>query len=250
MNIETRYRKDIQQADNPLLSYLLNTKHLGNLGVLRADAVENDLKGYGRRDDILQYQDYHRKLEFECFQDQDEMLTCMSKQFSTYEKNQRTRRYSVDFDAPTVEPTASIDDVVGDKLTREESSDQQGLTELRRRLLGRRQSMVLEPGKSTDRQIEDQDNLQNELVHDMTKLVGSLRQGATAFQNALEEDRFVLDAAEIGVQVASRSLTDIGDKLKRYDRKKLGYLFYILATLSMIIGLLVTFVIIKLFPAL
>ncbi|CAR29995.1 ZYRO0G21846p [Zygosaccharomyces rouxii] len=250
MDVETRYRKDMDYANDPLLSYLLNTKHLGNLSVLTADAVKSDLKGYGRRNNILQYQEQYGKLEFECFENQQDRLSLMSKEYRTCEESQRTRRFSVDFDVPGVESTASINGAVEEELGREESADQEGLTELRRRLLGRRHSVGSDVGRSTDRQIEDQDNLQNELVQDMTKLVGSLRQGATAFQNALDEDKFVLDAAEIGVQVASRSLTDISGKLKKYDKKKLGYLFYILATLFMIIGLLVTFVIIKLFPAL
>ncbi|GAV56385.1 hypothetical protein ZYGR_0BB01620 [Zygosaccharomyces rouxii] len=250
MDVEARYRKDMDYAGDPLLSYLLNTKHLSNLNILTTDAVKSDLKGYSRGNNILRYQECHGKLEFECFENQQDKLWLMAKEYRACEESQKTKRFSVDFDVPGVESNTSMDAAAEEELVREDSSDQEGLTELRRRLLGRRQSVGSDHGRSTDRQIEDQDNLQNELVQDMTKLVGSLRQGATAFQNALDEDKFVLDAAEIGVQVASRSLTDISGKLKKYDKKKLGYLFYVLATLFMIIGLLVTFVIIKLFPAL
>lgn len=249
MDIETRYRKDADDTNDPLLSYLLNTKQLGNLNVLTTDAVKRDLIGDGKRNSILQYQECHGKLEFECYATQQNKLSLMAKEYRACEEIQKTKRFSVDFDAPGEGFNTSMDGGVEEELLEEDNSEQEGLTELRRRLLGRRQSVSSEHGKSTDKQIEDQDNLQNELVQDMTKLVGSLRQGATAFQSALDEDKFVLDAAEIGVQVASRSLTDIGGKLKKYDKKKLGYLFYILATLFMVIGLLVTFIIIKLFPA-
>lgn len=249
MDAETRYREDMNYASDPLLSYLLNTKHLGNLNVLTTDAVKSDLKGYGRKNNILQCQERYGRLGFECLERQQNELSLIKEEYKAFEESQKAK-VTVDFDVPGKESNTDLNDGAEEELLREDSNDEEGLTELRRRLLGKRQSVGSEPGKSTDRQIEDQDNLQNELVQDMTKLVGSLRHGATAFQNALDEDKFVLDAAEIGVQVASRSLTDISGKLKTYDKKKLSYLFYILATLFMIIGLLVTFVLIKLFPAL
>ena len=132
------------------------------------------------------------------------------------------------------------------------------LSELRRRLLGKyrhHQSLgetghAADENESIDRQIESHDNIQQDLIQDMTKLVNSLKQGAVAFQSALDDDNQVLGAAEIGIQVASRGIADISGKLGRYDRKKLGYLFYIGAALFMFFGLIITFVIIKLFPAL
>ena len=136
--------------------------------------------------------------------------------------------------------------------------DDYELSELRRRLLGKyrhHQSSgetghAVDENESIDRQIESHDNIQQDLIKDMTKLVNSLKQGAVAFQSALDEDNQVLGAAEIGIQVASRGIADISGKLGRYDRKRLGYLFYIGAALFMFLGLIITFVIIKLFPAL
>lgn len=104
--------------------------------------------------------------------------------------------------------------------------------------------------KSVDRQIEDQDTLQQDLIQDMSKLVGSLKQGAVAFQSALDEDKQVLGAAEIGIQVASQGLMDVSGKLRKYDKSKLSYLFYITVFIFMILGLVFTFIIIQLFPAL
>lgn len=94
--------------------------------------------------------------------------------------------------------------------------------ELRKRLLGKGQNKGLgyETTKSVDRQIEDQDTLQQDLIQDMSKLVGSLKQGAVAFQSALDEDKQVLGAAEIGIQVASQGLMDVSGKLRKYDLGK------------------------------
>lgn len=248
MDVEQRYREDLEQGSDAFLAYLINTKYLNNLNIIRADAVENDLKYQGKNDCISKYQQSHRALEFECFEQQENKISSLARIYSEYQESQKTRKFSVDFDAANVEPT--VKDISEEEIIREESPDTDGLTELKRRLLGKRPSGEHDAEKSAEKQIEDQDNLQNDLVQDMTKLVGSLKRGASAFQSALEEDKFVLDAAEIGVQVASRSLTNVSGKLKKYDKKKLGYLFYILTTIFMILGLLVTFIIIKLFPAL
>ena len=183
-----------------------------------------------------------------------QMLDTLERQYHTYQESTRKRRYSVDFDStndiheedPFDEPRRRT----SSSLSKEEDGD--GINELRKRLLGKQ---LTEPGtdttnKSVDRQIEDQDNMQQNLIQDMTKLVGSLKQGAVAFQTALEEDQRVLGAAEIGIQVASKGIVDISGKLRSYDKAKLGYLFYISVFFFMIIGLIVTFIIIKLFPAL
>ena len=247
MDVNERYRKDLEQTSDTLLAYLINTKHLGNLHILRAHAVEEDLKYHGKKNSITQYQEKHRTLEFECFEQQEDKLSSLAEKYGEFQEIQKTRKFSVDFDAPNIETIKSIP---GQEIIEEDNPDDAGLTELKRRLLGKRPSQERDTEKSAEKQIEDQDNLQNDLIHDLAKLVGSLKQGANAFQSALDEDKFVLDAAEIGVQVASRSLTNVSGKLKKYDKKKLGYLFYILTTIFMIVGLVVTFIIIKLFPAL
>ena len=108
----------------------------------------------------------------------------------------------------------------------------------------------LNESKTIEKKIQEHDSVQQNVIQDMTKLVGSLKQGAIAFQNALQEDEKVLGAAEVGIQIASKGLVDITGKLKKYARKKLGYLFYIITFVAMMTGLIVTFIIIKLFPAL
>lgn len=237
-------------TEEPFISYLLNTKVAENLNILRTKVISQQLSasnGQQRGNSIEEFQNEYPTIAFDCLQRQHLMLAQMTDAYHKAQQDVRTRRYSVDFDGQKIEAD------IPDQVPEEDKVDEIGSTaELRRRLLGKRANDNTDgnPEKSSERQIEDQDNLQNGLIEDMTKLVGSLKQGAAAFHNALSEDKAVLSAAEIGVQAASTSLTDISGKLRKYDKKKLGYIFYITVFLALFFGLIITFIIIQLFPAL
>ncbi|QLQ79542.1 hypothetical protein HG537_0C01890 [Torulaspora globosa] len=249
--IRTNLCREPLASEDAFVSYLVNTKVSENLNILRTKLVNErlyPLAGQETGNSIEKFQDEYPTIAFQCLQRQHLTLAQMTDEYQRSQHEVKTRRYSVDFDSPRTE-LASISDNVSD----EGSIEEIGTTaELRRRLLGKRatENSTLESEKSAERQLEDQDNLQNGLIEDMTKLVGSLKQGAVAFHNALNEDKAVLSAAEIGIQTASTSLTDISGKLRKYDKKKLGYIFYITVFLALFFGLIVTFIIIQLFPAL
>lgn len=252
--LKSNLYSEIEGVDDPFLAYLLSTKLSENLNILRTSIVDkqlNSAESQPANGNMAQYQDDYPSLAFKCSQKQYQMLDIMEKKYNDYHTMAKVRRYSVDFDAPNEGVIEPLEREYQNEKEVEESSE--GIAELRKRLLGKRASdgiSGVDSEKSIERQIEDQNNLQDNLLEDMTRLVGSLKQGATAFQNALDEDKFVLSAAEIGVQVASTSLTDISGKLRKYDKKKLGYLFYITVFFVMIVGLIVTFIIITIFPAL
>lgn len=237
---------------------------------------------------LQEYHSKYSELEFTTSRTKHESLRRLKAQYQHYQELVKKRRYTVNFDTAALdnpdgygEPlkvdstndsttdasvprgSVSTESITNVKTTNTDTTtgskvDDYELSELRRRLLGKyrhRQSSgetghAVDENESIDRQIESHDNIQQDLIKDMTKLVNSLKQGAVAFQSALDEDNQVLGAAEIGIQVASRGIADISGKLGRYDRKRLGYLFYIGAALFMFLGLIITFVIIKLFPAL
>lgn len=249
--VRTSLCRELLESEDPFVSYLVNTKVSENMNILRTKAVSellSPLAGQETGNSIEKFQNEYPAIAFQCLRRQHMMLTQMTDGYRRAQHEVKTRRYSVDFDSPRTE-LATVSDHISD----EDAIDEIGSTaELRRRLLGKRASdnSALESEKPAERQLEDQDNLQNGLIEDMTKLVGSLKQGAVAFHNALNEDKAVLSAAEIGIQTASTSLTDISGKLRRYDKKKLGYIFYITVFLGLFFGLIVTFIIIQLFPAL
>ncbi|QLL32666.1 hypothetical protein HG536_0D01880 [Torulaspora globosa] len=251
--VRTSLRREPLASEDPFVSYLVNTKVSENLNILRTKVINEQLcplNGQKRANSIEQFQDGYPAIAFQCLQRQHLMLTQMTDEYRRAQHEVKTRRYSVDFDSPRSETDLAS---ISDQASNEGGIEQIGSTaELRRRLLGKRanENSALESEKSAERQLEDQDNLQNGLIEDMTKLVGSLKQGAVAFHNALNEDKAVFSAAEIGIQTASTSLTDISGKLRKYDKKKLGYIFYITVFLALFFGLIVTFIIIQLFPAL
>ncbi|GMM54496.1 SNAP receptor [Maudiozyma humilis] len=237
-------------------TYLLASKASANLACVRERVLAGDALADAH---VLQkYQEQYGQAEFEASRAQHDSLTELRRQYTEKERKVRTRRYSIDFDsAQEALGEAEVLPAHGkDTLASAVGVSREGeVQELRERLLGRRGKDGLAPGESAthdsvERQIEEQDNVQSDLVENMSKLVSSLKQGAVAFQGALEEDQKVLGAAEIGIQVASRGLVDVSGKLGRYDKKKLGYLFYIGAFAFMAVGLIITFIVIRLFPAL
>lgn len=240
----------------PFSTYLLASKASVNLACIRDSLLEGESITDPR---VLQkYQLEYGQAEFEATRAQHDSLQVLRKQYTDKEKKVRTRRYSIDFDSAEAQ-NAMKETVVGSVKTGTlasavSTSRDSEVQELRERLLGGHgRSIDAAEGVATDsvdRQITDQDNMQSDLVENMSKLVSSLKQGAVAFQGALEEDQKVLGAAEIGIQVASHGLVDVSGKLSRYDKKKLGYLFYIGAFAFMSVGLIVTFIVIRLFPAL
>ncbi|CAI4062239.1 hypothetical protein SUVC_07G1490 [Saccharomyces uvarum] len=241
-------------ANDPFLTYVLNSKQLVNLDRLRKKAVTKQLElsaDHKTSEEFLKYQIMYQTEAFECLQNKHDTHKIMESQYESYQMNSKTKRYSIDLDSVhATDEYPQEDDLNEDFIGKNE--DDEGVRELRKRLLGKQRSNSIgyESVKSVDRQIEDQDNLQQDLIQDMSKLVGSLKQGAVAFQSALDEDKQVLGAAEIGIQVASQGLMDVSGKLRKYDKSKLSYLFYITVFIFMILGLVLTFIIIQLFPAL
>lgn len=241
-------------SNDPFLAYVLNSKQLTNLDRLRKKAVTKQLElsaDNKNPEEFLRYQHMYQKEAFECLQTKHDSHKIMESQYELHQRSSKTRRYSIDLDSVgTADTEPQTGNTNEDFLDRNE--DNEAIMELRKRLLGKPQNKGLgqEPTKSVDRQIEDQDTLQQDLIQDMSKLVGSLKQGAVAFQSALDEDKQVLGAAEIGIQVASQGLMDVSGKLRKYDKSKLSYLFYITVFVFMILGLVFTFIIIQLFPAL
>ena len=242
-----------QLQEDPFLMYLLSTKTSMNLNKIKETKLSSE--EITNIDKVQQFQRQYGGLLFDTERVQYDSLNCLRKEYKDKEMKLRTRRYSIDFDnAPADIEAAQMERIDSIKsLHKETIADDDSVQALRERLLGNRQTRMDQDEngvvKSVDRQIEDQDNMQDELVDNMSKLVHNLKEGAVAFQNALDEDKKVLGAAEIGIQVASRGLMDVTGKLGKYDKKKLGYMFYIFTFLFMFIGLILTFIIIKLFPA-
>lgn len=257
---------NFEDNKSTFLVYLLNNKFNKNLSLCKNKCVEETLKKHNdtnivkkntQPNDIDLYQENLAPLEAQTSMTKFKTLQLMQEEYDKYQKQLKTRRYSVDFDQSLdlsqdssngekpIEPvTHSVDD--------EEDEDDE-IHQLRQRLLGKKHDKGGITGDGTvsiDKQLQNHENIQENLIQDMSKLVTSLKDGAVAFQTALDEDERVLGAAEIGIQVASKGISNVSSKLKTYNKNKLGWVFYILATIFMIVGLIITFIIIKLFPAL
>lgn len=247
--LESSYVEETSNVDN-LLRNLLNAKLSSNLDRIRDCAVTEQLQSKeSATGPLIKFQEDFKDLEFRARSVQFETEKDLLSQYTRLVESLKTRRYSVDFDSAAV-PGAADEDLDAVDLDQKDN-EEETLGELRQRLLGKTKdgdSLNSEVHSSVEKQMQVQDNLQEQLVHDMSQLVSSLREGAEAFQNALQEDSTVLKATEIGLQVTSKSLSSLGTKLKKYHNSKFGFFFYIGCTLAMLLGLLITYLIIKIFP--
>lgn len=252
---------------SPFLLNILNNKFANNLNTCKKNSIKHCLDSLNGS--LLdEYQNHLGSLEIKSSNINFKTLQVIQSQYENYEHSLKTRKYSIDFDNPlngsdnTTHFTThdeDDDDNNIDEIYKEKKDDEEyEIEQLRERLLGKQRgkSAAEDNGISSnnsvsvEKQLQNHENIQEDLIHDMTKLVSSLKDGAIAFQTALDEDHKILGAAEIGIQVASKGISNVSGKLKHYNKKKLGWIFYLTTSLFMIIGLIVTFIIIKLFPAL
>ncbi|QEU59082.1 Use1 [Kluyveromyces lactis] len=247
--LRKNYYRDLslfQDDEDPFYHYLISTKLATNLNTVRKLAIKNNLDDPSS-DAVDRYQKNFSRLEESVGSISFSKASKLQQKYDAYQESQKKRRYSVDFDATPDVPIG--DEVDVDIISNVEViNDNDSLKELRQRLMGKRRGSADTEGESFDKQMQIQDDLQKELVEDMSQLVSGLRQGAEAFQNAIEHDSTVLKAAEIGLHVTSKSLSSLGSRLKKYHNEKIGF-FMKLGLLSfIIIGLLVTYLVIKVFP--
>lgn len=225
--------------------YLISTKLATNLDRIRKQIIEDNLKNI-KDATIGEYQSRFSKMEEFAGSAIFASEVSLKKDYDSMVESQRTRRYSIDFDAPPEDMLEKSGDASRNdtKLAEEEDS----LNDLRQRLMGKRRGSFGMEGESFDKQMQIQDDLQKELVQDMGQLVSGLKQGAEAFQNAIDHDSTVLKAAEIGLHVTTKNLSAIGTRLKKYHNEKLGFFMKLGLLAFVILGLLVTYLIIKIFP--
>ncbi|CUS21320.1 LAQU0S02e11012g1_1 [Lachancea quebecensis] len=243
--------EELSFSDDPVVQDIISTKALANLALLRKSAVESQLRAHEHGGSELdEYRSAFKDLECSALMAKHSSRTKLSAEHERLVESMKSKRYSVDFD---LEDTSRYDEDVEiiEKTTGPENDGEESLGQLRSRLLGNRRgssSSGADQGATTEKQMQVHNNLQEELISDMSQLVSGLKIGAEAFQNALEEDSTVLKATELGLQATSRSLTNLGGKLKKYHNSKVGLLFYLGCILFMFLSLLLTYMIVKIFP--
>ncbi|SCU79753.1 LADA_0B02938g1_1 [Lachancea dasiensis] len=241
--------------EDPVLGEILSTKVLANIDTLRNSVVQGELGTQrgpnGNEEQLGRFRKHFSELECTALMVQSVSTNKLKEQYEHHVRDLRSKRLSVDFDANT--SPESLEDSVENLSAAGGIEDQdESLGELRLRLLGKkneRSSTSLGTSEHTmENQMQVHDNIQTELIDDMSQLISGLKVGAEAFQAALEEDSTVLKATELGLQATSRSLTNLGGKLKKYHNSKVGLLFYLGCILFIFLSLATTYLIIKIFP--
>lgn len=189
---------------------------------------------------LSQYSDIITRQKFT-----NDLILEQSKQSSDRSK---TRKLSVDFE----NDLQNDDDDLNQDLDRIEGEDE-NVSQLRKRLLqgGRSksddQSINNQEGSTFDEKLHTEELRQEDILKDMFQFVKSIKEGANAFNAKLNEDQNVLKAAEAGLDVTSKKLSNTRNNLSKtiaslglLDALKIFGLVLLLFFLSLIV--------IKIFP--
>lgn len=97
--------------------------------------------------------------------------------------------------------------------------------------------------------MEVNQDMHNELSEDLVAMVQKIRANAEKFNEKLEADKSVVDAAADALQNAGSNMSNVGQRLSKYRKSSaLGWKFYIMAVLGIIGSLMLGMMLIHLFP--
>ncbi|KAH3903407.1 uncharacterized protein SCODWIG_02716 [Saccharomycodes ludwigii] len=213
--------------DDNFIKYLLGTKIKSNITVLREQAVVSQ--------NLSQYQLQYSALNF----DLSLYLNKISSNLETKADIQETAVRNKE-ETETVETIISKED--------QESFKKEDLKSLRKRLFHR--NTEFEDNNNNNNDIVEETN-QQQLIDELGKLTSTLKQNAQEFNKQLTEtDSDVLKKTEQGLSSTSAQVRSLGTKLGQFSKSKLGIMFYLTCLISMFVGLLLTYAIIKIFPEL
>lgn len=239
--------EDSTKDSDAFFKYIMSIKLAGNLKCLREQAVMDQLLNSDESIKFVDSEDFN-DLEYKCTNLLHRYKKDLLEAYRDFNKTAKTRCHDVGFDRTSFQ---KLDEMIESKETsvlQDEDSD--SVQQLRNRLLKKSSTGDnMSHEKSYEKQMQVHKGLQHELISDMTRLVGSLKEGATAFQDALQEDSTVLKATEIGLQVTSKSLSLLGTKLKKYNKTRVGFFFYAGCALFILLSFLSTYMIIRIFPS-
>ena len=102
---------------------------------------------------------------------------------------------------------------------------------------------------SSEKENELEEKNHEEMIEELTKLTKALKNNTLEFHNQLETaDKDILSKTETNLMSSGDKLQNLGSKLGKFSKSKLGIFFYLTTIVTMILGLFLTYLIIKIFP--
>ncbi|KAL6930604.1 uncharacterized protein HGUI_01463 [Hanseniaspora guilliermondii] len=96
---------------------------------------------------------------------------------------------------------------------------------------------------------EIEEKSHEEMINELASLTNSLKNSTVAFQTQLDNsDKDIINKTETNLLSNGERLQMLGKKLGTFSKSKLGLFFYMMSILVMILGLFITYLIIKIFP--
>ena len=102
---------------------------------------------------------------------------------------------------------------------------------------------------SSEKENELEEKNHEEMIEELTKLTKALKNNTLEFHNQLETtDKDILSKTETNLMSSGDKLQNLGSKLGKFSKSKLGIFFYLTTIVTMILGLFLTYLVIKIFP--
>lgn len=127
----------------------------------------------------------------------------------------------------------------------------EGLYQLKKKLFSKNLSSNDENKtvESSEKENELEEKNHEDMIEELGKLTKSLKYNTLEFHKQLETaDKDIISKTETNLMSNSEKLQILGSKLGKFSRSKLGIYFYLSSLLAMMLGLFLTYLIIKIFP--
>ncbi|KAL6939568.1 hypothetical protein ACO0RG_003411 [Hanseniaspora osmophila] len=241
--------------DKSLNDFIRNLK----INKLKTNLSELKVKIIQNAQSIDEYQSYFSNLEFDCdyFLNsykskcrndnklQDEPV---ANQVSAIDKSMGKRNSKLAY----VTNAENDDDQTIENIDNSYSSKQQrnkDLQSLKERLFQRGGSLNSIINTENDNSVNREDEIQGSLITEISQLTSTLKENAQQFDQKLNSaDKDVLSKTETNLSKTSVQLSGLGTKLAKFSNSRLGVMFYLSCVFFMIMSLLLTYMIIKIFP--
>ena len=243
-------KKIKEQSIKKTLIFKLLSKHN-----LKSDVLKNITRypellfGYGS---IVEFQNKYSLLEYKLFHkinsDNDKKSKLILE--DTIEDNdgwEIDEDLDLDLnDAPIAEEPEEV--AVFDNHVEDVDPEKSELYALKKRLFTKN---IADENKNLTAEQENEIEERNheDMIKELESLTHSLKNSSVAFQTQLNNtDKDILEKTEANLLSNGERLQLLGKKLGTFSKSKLGIFFYLVSILVMILGLFITYLIIKIFP--
>ncbi|XBW34875.1 hypothetical protein QEN19_000440 [Hanseniaspora menglaensis] len=249
-----------QSLKKSILFKLLNGSQLNSNKLREITEANSLLLGFGS---ISEYQKKFGDLEFELLNElkihkEKELAKSMAKR-DIEQDNELNADWGMDEDLDldlniqsqkiTREKYSKCETSIVETDNNDNNSNNNELYILKKRLFNKSGTQEFDNSLSSDVENELEEKTHEEMIEELAKLTKALKNNTIEFNKQIETaDKDIISKTETNLLSSGDKLQVLGSKLGKFSRSKLGVFFYLTTICAMMLGLFVTYFVIKIFP--